>query len=71
MHPIRREQEGTYCITYLPGIVRVFHIVFINALVLSIVSFHEYGLLPADIAVIGLIVEINFIVTFTQRFFGK
>ena len=56
----------------------------LGALIFSITSFHGRGFFPGGIplddpitvfaateAVIGLIIEISFIATFTQRFFGK
>jgi hypothetical protein len=61
------------------------HITPVEAFVLSLTSFHERGFFPGNNislsdprvvlaaieAVVGLIVEISFIATFTQRFFGK
>lgn len=60
------------------------HLRWDEALVLSVSSFHGRGFFSQDIslgdtyarlaaaeAVIGLIIEISFIATFTQRFFGK
>ena len=60
------------------------HISPLGALVFSITSFHGRGFFPGGIpldhpitllaameAIIGLIIEISFIATFTQRFFGK
>jgi hypothetical protein len=60
---------------------------FPDALVYSLTSFHGRGFLPglgsettlhnplivlaASEAVVGLFVEISFIATFTQRYFGK
>jgi uncharacterized protein YjbI with pentapeptide repeats len=56
----------------------------LGALVFSVTSFHGRGFFPGTIglddpltvaaaveAIIGLIIEISFIATFTQRFFGK
>ena len=56
----------------------------LGALIFSVTSFHGRGFFPGGIplddpitvvaateAVIGLIIEISFIATFTQRFFGK
>ena len=56
----------------------------LGALVFSVTSFHGRGFFPGGIklddpitvlaaleAVVGLIIEISFIATFTQRFFGK
>ena len=56
----------------------------LGALIFSVTSFHRRGLFPGGIplddpitilaateTVIGLIIEISFIATFTQRFFGK
>lgn len=55
-----------------------------SALVFSVTSFHGRGFFPGDVsidnpitklaaleALVGLIIEISFIATFTQRFFGK
>ena len=55
-----------------------------EALIFSVTSFHGRGFLPGPFAlnspvtglaaleaVIGLFIEISFIATFTQRFFGK
>ena len=61
------------------------HITPLEAFVLSLTSFHGRGFFPgqnltlsdprvvlaACEAVIGLLIEISFIATFTQRFFGK
>jgi len=60
------------------------HLTWDEALVLSISSFHGRGFFSQEIslgdtyarlaaaeAVVGLLIEISFIVTFTQRFFGK
>jgi hypothetical protein len=60
------------------------HLSMLAALVFSVTSFHGRGFFPGGIAldspltvlaageaVIGLIIEISFIATFTQRFFGK
>lgn len=60
------------------------HISPLGALVFSVTSFHGRGFFPGGIpldhpitllaameAIIGLIIEISFIATFTQRFFGK
>ena len=60
------------------------HISPLGGLVFSITSFHGRGFFPGGIpldhpitllaameAIIGLIIEISFIATFTQRFFGK
>ena len=56
----------------------------LGALIFSVTSFHGRGFFPGGIplddpitvfaateAVIGLLIEISFIATFTQRFFGK
>ncbi len=56
----------------------------LGALVFSVTSFHGRGFFPGNIglddpltvaaaveAIIGLVIEISFIATFTQRFFGK
>lgn len=56
----------------------------IDALSLSINSFHGRGFLPSNVipgdpvtvlaaveAIVGLVIEISFIATFTQRFFGR
>jgi hypothetical protein len=56
----------------------------LSALIFSVTSFHGRGFFPGGIplddpitvlaaleAVIGLVIEISFIATFTQRFFGK
>jgi len=56
----------------------------LGALVFSVTSFHGRGFFPGGIklddpitvlaaleAVVGLTIEISFIATFTQRFFGK
>jgi uncharacterized protein YjbI with pentapeptide repeats len=60
------------------------HLSCVDALVLSVTSFHGRGFFPVDInlhslvtrlaaleAVVGLFIEISFIATFTQRFFGR
>jgi hypothetical protein len=60
------------------------HLTWDEALVLSVSSFHGRGFLNSDIhlgenlarlasieAIIGLLIEVSFIATFTQRFFGK
>jgi uncharacterized protein YjbI with pentapeptide repeats len=60
------------------------HVDFSEALILSISSFHGRGFLPQTItlgdpyariavveAVFGLVIEVSFIATFTQRFFAK
>jgi len=60
------------------------HLGWDEALVLSVSSFHgrsffsqdimlgdTYARLAAAEAVIGLVIEISFIATFTQRFFGR
>ena len=60
------------------------HLTWDEALVLSVSSFHgrgfftqnvtlgnTYARLAAIEAVVGLVIEISFIATFTQRFFGK
>ncbi|MBV9232021.1 MAG: pentapeptide repeat-containing protein, partial [Chloroflexi bacterium] len=60
------------------------HLTWDEALVLSVSSFHGRGFFPQDIvlgstyarisaveAILGLFIEISFIATFTQRFFGK
>jgi len=60
------------------------HLTPLAALVFSVTSFHGRGFFPGGIplddpltvlaateAIIGLIIEISFIATFTQRFFGK
>jgi uncharacterized protein YjbI with pentapeptide repeats len=60
------------------------HLSWDQALILSVSSFHGRGFLPPDIvldsayarlaafeAVFGLLIEVSFIATFTQRFFGK
>jgi uncharacterized protein YjbI with pentapeptide repeats len=60
------------------------HLTWDEALVLSVSSFHGRGFLPQGIAlgdsfarlaaaeaVLGLLIEISFIATFTQRFFGR
>jgi len=60
------------------------HLTWDQALVLSVSSFHGRGFFEQDItlgsgyarlaateAVLGLLIEISFIATFTQRFFGK
>jgi len=57
---------------------------FIGAVIFSITAFHGRGFFPggfgyddlvtilaATEAVIGLLIELSFIATFTQRFFGK
>jgi uncharacterized protein YjbI with pentapeptide repeats len=59
------------------------HLSFIGALTFSITSFHGRGFFPGGVslddpitqvaaveAVLGLLIEISFIATFTQRFFG-
>jgi uncharacterized protein YjbI with pentapeptide repeats len=69
---------------YLLGVQGGLHIPPLQALVLSVVSFHGRGLFPVNVrvdtlittlaaceAVIGLIIEISFIATFTSRFFGR
>jgi hypothetical protein len=56
----------------------------LGALIFSVTSFHGRGFFPGGIplddpitvlaaleAVLGLVIEISFIATFTQRFFGK
>jgi hypothetical protein len=56
----------------------------LGALVFSVTSFHGRGFFPGGIAlddpitvtaaaeaIIGLLIEISFIATFTQRFFGS
>jgi len=60
------------------------HLSFVGALILSITAFHGRGFFPGDSsytdsvtifaaieAVVGLLIELSFIATFTQRFFGK
>lgn len=60
------------------------HLSLLEALIFSITSFHGRGFLPgpfalgspvtalaASEAVVGLFIEISFIATFTQRFFGR
>ena len=60
------------------------HLSFLGALVFSVTAFHGRGFFPggfsyddpvtilaASEAVIGLLIELSFIATFTQRFFGK
>jgi hypothetical protein len=60
------------------------HLTPLAALIFSITSFHGRGFFPGGIplddpltvlaaaeAMIGLVIEISFIATFTQRFFGK
>lgn len=60
------------------------HISLLGALVFSVTSFHGRGFFPGGIklddpitvlaaleAVVGLTIEISFIATFTQRYFGK
>ena len=60
------------------------HLSWDEALVLSVSSFHGRGFFPQNVAlgdtfarlaaaeaVLGLLIEISFIATFTQRFFGK
>jgi hypothetical protein len=69
---------------YLLGVQGGLHIPPLQALVISVISFHGRGLFPVNVrvdtiittlaaceAVIGLIIEISFIATFTSRFFGK
>ena len=69
---------------YLVGQALGPHLSPLAALVFSVTSFHGRGFFPGGIplddpltvlaaaeAVIGLIIEISFIATFTQRFFGK
>jgi uncharacterized protein YjbI with pentapeptide repeats len=59
------------------------HLSFIGALTFSVTSFHGRGFFPGGVsledpitqvaaveAVVGLLIEISFIATFTQRFFG-
>jgi hypothetical protein len=59
------------------------HLSFIGALTFSLTSFHGRGFFPGGVtlndpitqvaaveAVLGLLIEISFIATFTQRFFG-
>ena len=71
---------GYFLLAVPPGI----HLTWYEALVLSISSFHGRGFFqplqslgdPVDIlaaieAVFGLLIEITFIATFTQRFFGR
>ena len=54
------------------------------ALIFSITSFHGRGFFPGGVAldnpltvvaaaeaIVGLVIEISFIATFTQRFFGR
>jgi hypothetical protein len=60
------------------------HLSFIGALTFSVTSFHGRGFFPGGVslddpitqiaaveAVLGLLIEISFIATFTQRFFGS
>ena len=60
------------------------HLSFIGALIFSITAFHGRGFFPGGFgyddpvtilaameAVVGLLIELSFIATFTQRFFGK
>jgi uncharacterized protein YjbI with pentapeptide repeats len=60
------------------------HLSFLGALIFSVTAFHGRGFFPggfgyddpvtilaASEAVIGLLIELSFIATFTQRFFGK
>jgi len=60
------------------------HLSFIGAIIFSITAFHGRGFFPggfgyddlvtilaATEAVVGLLIELSFIATFTQRFFGK
>ena len=60
------------------------HLSWDEALVLSVISFHGRGFflqnvtlgdafarLAAAEAVLGLLIEVSFIATFTQRFFGR
>jgi hypothetical protein len=60
------------------------HLSFIGALTFSLTSFHRRGFFPGGVtlndpitqvaaveAVLGLLIEISFIATFTQRFFGS
>ncbi|MFL5658167.1 MAG: pentapeptide repeat-containing protein [Ktedonobacteraceae bacterium] len=60
------------------------HLSFIGAIIFSVTAFHGRGFFPggfgyddpvtilaATEAVIGLLIELSFIATFTQRFFGK
>jgi hypothetical protein len=62
-----------------------FHLPWNEALVFSVASFHGRGFFPSNSislsdpmvvlaaieAIVGLVIEISFIATFTQRFFGK
>ena len=60
------------------------HLTPLEALIFSVTSFHGRGFLPGPFtlaspvtalaafeAVLGLFIEISFIATFTQRFFGR
>lgn len=74
-----------FAITYfILGIIVGPHLLPLESLVFSLTSFHGRGFFISSIklgdplsvvsaleAVIGLIIEISFIATFTQRFFGK
>jgi uncharacterized protein YjbI with pentapeptide repeats len=69
---------------YVIGLAATPHLQWYEALVVSLTAFHGRGffsqqfspgapqsILAASEAVVGLIIEISFIATFTQRFFGR
>jgi hypothetical protein len=66
------------------GVTAPLHLAWYEALVVSLTAFHGRGffaqqfnpgdpqaILAAGEAVVGLLIEISFIATFTQRFFGS
>ena len=66
------------------GLTGAHHLQWYEALVVSLTAFHGRGffseqfkpgdpqaIIAAIEAVVGLVIEISFIATFTQRFFGK
>lgn len=72
------------CVYFSVGFYLGPHIPVVTSLVLSVTAFHGRGLVPSGIllsvpmtilgaveAVIGLVIEISFIATFTRRFFGN
>lgn len=69
---------------FLFGLTGAYHLQWYEALVVSLTAFHGRGffaeqykpgdpqtIIAAIEAVVGLVIEISFIATFTQRFFGK
>jgi len=75
---------GFMCLYLLNAHFIAPHLTWHEALVLSVSSFHGRGFFTQNVtlgdtyarlasieAVVGLFIEISFIATFTQRFFGK